>query len=119
MELSVNSLRERDRLEPQEYLRRVKDLNPRPMGAPEQIGSEPQPDCVADLAGGLLEAVGRLFADNVKIYVHEMNASGFQSHLDSYRTDLNFVSTPEAGRVTVENLRLHAPFDSLYRFLVV
>ncbi len=59
-----------------------------------------------------------VFADNVKIYLHEMDASAFHSHLDSYRTDLNFVSTQEAGRVTVENLSPRAPFDSLYRFLV-
>ena len=53
-----------------------------------------------DLDGGILEAFGRLFKNNVKLYVYPM--------LDA-KTD---------GLVTVENLEVPSELRTLYRYLV-
>jgi hypothetical protein len=71
-----------------------------------------------DLPGGLLEGVGRLLADNVRVYVHPMDVEAFRHHLVSYGIDLAGLSFPGRGAVTAQNLMLHGPLGHLYGHLV-
>ena len=71
-----------------------------------------------ELPGGLLEGLGRLLADNVRVYVHPMEAEAFASHLAIYGIDVAGLSFPAGGVVTAENMRLHGPLGHLYGHLL-
>ena len=145
MELSVNSPRERDLLEPDEYLRRLRDIRSAGqwvllsrIGASHELTTYLRrysqapirfsmgvstlamlfaEEYYAELAGGLLEAIGRLFSDNVKVYVHDMDASAFKTHLASFSTDTSVVLVSDDAHVSIDNLRFKPPFNSLFQFL--
>jgi hypothetical protein len=70
------------------------------------------------LPGGLLEGVGKLLADNVRVYVHPMEVEAFRSHLTSFGFDLATLSFPGGGAVTAQNLMLHGPLGYLYGHLL-
>ena len=71
-----------------------------------------------ELPGGLLEGVGRLLADNVRVYVHPMEVEAFRHHLATYGVDLAGLSFPGGGAVTADNLRLHGPIGHLFGHLL-
>ena len=146
MELSVNNLRESDDISDQEYLGRVRRLLPcgyhvmltrlrESYSVTEYLRRySQQPMCYnsgistlalmfaqgyyTELAGGLLEATGKLLADNVRIYAHAMPAESFNRHLDSARESAEHVSRPVDGMVTTENLEMEEPISLLYRYLI-
>lgn len=70
------------------------------------------------LPGGLLEGVGRLLADNVRVYVHPMEVEAFRTHLASFGFDLSTLSFPGGGSVSAQNLMLHGPLGYLYGHLL-
>jgi hypothetical protein len=70
------------------------------------------------LPGGLLEGVGKLLADNVRVYVHPMEVEAFRKHLLSFGFDLATLSFPGGGAVTANNLMLHGPLGYLYGHLL-
>ncbi len=71
-----------------------------------------------NLIGGLLEALGKLFADNVRIYVRSMPAEVFRQRLA--RVNLNAAEFCAAGRdpITTADLRFPPPVEHLYRYLI-
>lgn len=72
-----------------------------------------------DSAGGILEATGRLYADDVRVYVEPMSTVAFRSHLDSVGLAPDWVRTPgDGGQVTLENLEFSGPTRLLHRYLV-
>ena len=70
------------------------------------------------LIGGLLEALGKLFADNVRIYVRPMTAEVFRQRLA--RVGLNASEFCEGGRdpIGTDDLRFPPPVAHLYRYLI-
>ncbi|MFQ5635115.1 MAG: TonB-dependent receptor [Gammaproteobacteria bacterium] len=71
------------------------------------------------LPGGLLEATGKLFADNVKIYAHPMPAVAFHAHLAAARVGAGLVTVDgNDDEVSMENLRFRPPLGLLYRYVV-
>jgi hypothetical protein len=68
------------------------------------------------LMGGLLEALGRLFADNVKIYVYPMEVEAFRDALAAAG-----IAPPDTGSakwVTATSLRPEPPLGHLYDYLM-
>jgi len=100
------------------YLRRVSHEALRFVAGPSSLVELLDDVHYRDLPGGLLEGVGRLLADNVRVYVHPMEVEAFRSHLATYGIDLANVSFPGGGMVTAENLRLHGPLGHLYGHLM-
>jgi len=70
------------------------------------------------LSGGLLEAMGKLLANNVKIYAHAMPAESFRNHLSAVNINSAYIHAPESGQVTISNLSMEPPIDLLYQYLV-
>ncbi len=146
MELSVNNLREGDEVDDAEYLRRIRHLfqygyhllltrlresysvteylrrySQEPMGYNHGISTLAlmfAEGYYTALPGGLLEATGKLLADNVKIYAHAMPADAFNHHLESAKVGVGHVHRPDGGRVTTDNLSMDAPVALLYRYLL-
>lgn len=56
------------------------------------------------LDGGIIEAMGRLIARNVRIYAFTMSAERFRQRLTAFGLDLSFWDFPSSGPVTVENI---------------
>ncbi len=71
-----------------------------------------------DSTGGLLEATGKLYADEVRIYVQPMSHSDCASHLASVELDPDWVSIPTDTQVTVNNLEFRGPTRLLHRYLI-
>lgn len=79
------------------------------------------------LDGGLLEACGRLFKDNVKLYVYPMHAKAFQHYLElghpnpSEGKDTKASSYESPGTkdilITADNLQLQPSIRHLYLYL--
>lgn len=71
----------------------------------------------ADLIGGVLEATGRLLAENVRLYVYPMERPTFRRILD----EAGIPGMVEQGSledpVTVESIRLTPPQGHLYDYL--
>jgi hypothetical protein len=62
--------------------------------------------------------VGKLLADNVRVYVHPREVDAFRNHLASFGFDLATLSFPGGGAVTANNLMLHGPLGYLYGHLL-
>ncbi|MGI9331288.1 MAG: TonB-dependent receptor [Gammaproteobacteria bacterium] len=146
MELSVNNLREGDEVEDAEYLRRIRHLfqfghcllltrlresysvteylrrySQEPMGYNHGISTLAlmfAEGYYTALPGGMLEATGKLLADNVRIYAHAMPAEAFNRHLDSAKDAALHVRRPDSGEVTTENLDIEPPVSLLYQYLL-
>lgn len=69
------------------------------------------------LPGGLLEATGKLFADNVKIYAYPMTAGDFGAHLSAANFDADFVTIRGDGDVSIDNIDFGAPLGLLFRYV--
>lgn len=100
------------------YLRRMSREALRFVAGPSSLVELLDEAHYGELPGGLLEGVGRLLADNVRVYVHPMEVEAFRTHLSSYGVDLAGLSFPGGGAVTAENLRLHGPLGHLYGHLL-
>jgi hypothetical protein len=100
------------------YLRRMSHEALRFVAGPSSLVELLDEAHYRELPGGVLEGVGRLLADNVRVYVHPMDVEAFRIHLTSYGVDLSGLSFPGGGAVTAENLRLHGPIGHLYGHLV-
>lgn len=70
-----------------------------------------------DLMGGQLEALGKLLADRVKLYISAMPLEAFQGALPEGFAEASGVSVPSEGLVTAENIRFKEPVHHLYRYL--
>ena len=70
------------------------------------------------LMGGLLEALGRLLAENVKLYVYPMEADTFWRLLASSGVARGLVGAPETGWVTARTIRPGPPLGHLYEYLL-
>jgi hypothetical protein len=70
------------------------------------------------LEGGIIEAIGRLIARNVKIYAFPMPLKSFKSYLEACDLDLSFWEVPKSGNVTVENIRPRSHLRHLYQYML-
>ncbi|MFC1997143.1 TonB-dependent receptor [Chloroflexota bacterium] len=69
------------------------------------------------LDGGIVEAMGRLIARNVRIYAYTMSAERFKRRLASFELDHSFWDYPESGPVTVDNILPKSHLQHLYIYL--
>jgi hypothetical protein len=69
------------------------------------------------LDGGIVEAMGRLIARNVRIYAYTMSAERFKRRLESFGLDLSFWDYPKSGPVTVDNILPKSHLRHLYIYL--
>jgi len=100
-----------------EYLRRYTDAPMRfvfGISTWVQILNHAQYD---DLMGGMLEALGKLLADRVKLYIYAMPVEAFRGALPVGFELTAGVSVPTEGLVTAENIRFAEPVQHLYRYL--
>jgi hypothetical protein len=72
----------------------------------------------SDMIGGALEAMGKLLAENVRLYVFPVEASQLPGLLSRSRLDPALLSYPERGSVTADNLRIAPPIGHLYAYLL-
>ncbi|HXV76920.1 MAG TPA: hypothetical protein VD788_11455 [Candidatus Polarisedimenticolaceae bacterium] len=70
----------------------------------------------ADLMGGVLEALGRLLADNVKIYLYPMQADVFREIVERHG-GASRVAPPASQWVTAETIEFEPPIGHLFRYL--
>ena len=73
----------------------------------------------SDLPGGILEAMGRLFKENIRLYVYPMTAQAFRRHLAERAVptkDAGSVFTSK-GIITDKNLKVPAHLKNLYAYL--
>jgi hypothetical protein len=69
------------------------------------------------MVGGALEAMGKLLAENVKLYVYPVDASRLPDLLRRSRLDPAQLSYPAWGDVTADSIRLAPPAGHLYDYL--
>jgi hypothetical protein len=146
MELSVNNMREDQNIEDAEYLRRLEGMtasgqwtlltrlkqsysltdylrrySQKPLrfsmgtSALAMLFSEVYYE---HLPGGLLEATGKLFANNVKIYVHPMSADNFEIHLKATNLNTDFVTLNGDGLITTRDIEFSLPLGLLYQYVL-
>jgi hypothetical protein len=72
----------------------------------------------ADLVGGLLEAMSKLLAARVRVYVYPMSASDVRQHLRRSGADLSKVSFPDGEIVSADTIRFAPPLSHLYAYLL-
>jgi len=70
------------------------------------------------LPGRLLEGLGRLFADDVKIYACPLAAHEYRDYLSSVGKTEDEIPVAEGETVTVENLMVTPNLKRLYRYLL-
>jgi hypothetical protein len=69
------------------------------------------------LDGGLLEAMGKMLADNVRIYVYSMPPDVFRQRLSRLGADVSKIEFDPNASVTIDRLQLPPPLGHLYRYL--
>ncbi|MEM0967230.1 MAG: TonB-dependent receptor [Verrucomicrobiota bacterium] len=74
-----------------------------------------------NLEGGILEAFGRLFKEDVKLFIYPMNGSGFKAYkhqldADSMEEEVNPLA--KEVLITAENLRIADNLTGLYSYLL-
>jgi hypothetical protein len=69
------------------------------------------------LDGGIVEAMGRLIARNIRIYAYTMSSERFQRRLQAFNLDLSFWEYPESGPVTVDNILPKSHLRHFYIYL--
>lgn len=146
LEMSINNLREKNDVDDTEYLERLGHMtvakqwilltrltrsyrltdylrrySQEPMRFSMGVSSLAMlfnEEFYADLPGGLLEATGKLFANNVKVYGHEMSREAFTAHIESTVTDKSYVDANTGGNVSIDNLTFAGPLNLLYRYVL-
>jgi hypothetical protein len=68
------------------------------------------------LLGGRLEALGRLLAENVKVYVYPMESATFRRILDGAGASPALGDVPQEGLVTAGSIQLVPPLGHLYDY---
>jgi len=71
-----------------------------------------------NLVGGLLEGLGRLFAENVKIYVYPMEADAFRQALEASAVSAGATEVVSGRWITADSLRPKPPLGHLYDYLL-
>jgi hypothetical protein len=72
-----------------------------------------------DSGTGILEAIGKLFTNDVKISVKPMTVTNFRSHIDSADVDADwFDLRTEKDIVSIDTLNLHGPMNHLLQYLL-
>ncbi|MDJ0926066.1 MAG: TonB-dependent receptor [Gammaproteobacteria bacterium] len=72
-----------------------------------------------DSGGGVLEATGKLFVDDVKLYVQPMSRSAFENHLISADVDTDWVDIRSEGDIVTPNsLEFSGPTRLLHQYLL-
>jgi hypothetical protein len=77
-------------------------------------------DYYSKLEGGILEAFGKLFKDNVKIYAYPIELKNFERYRmqmgigDNVETELD---ETKDGLVTIENLLVASNLRNLYKYI--
>ena len=74
-----------------------------------------------DSTGGILEATGKLYADEVRIYVQPMSEDSFRQHLNSVGLAPDWVSVntdADNDMVSIHNLEFQGPTRLLHRYLM-
>lgn len=101
------------------YLRRYSREPFRFVGAIEDVVPMLRDTYYGGVHGGLLEGVGRLFSDNVKLYIHPTTTTAFRKHLEDWDIEEEFVSVlAETESVSAGDLQFKAPLDLFYRYLL-
>ncbi|MCB0334651.1 MAG: hypothetical protein KDD62_00055 [Bdellovibrionales bacterium] len=70
------------------------------------------------LQGGILEALGRLLASNVKMYVYPMPVDDVIRYLSSSDLDLDFWEMPLQGVADLSNVRPEGTLSHLFNYLL-
>lgn len=72
-----------------------------------------------DSRGGLLEATGKLYANDVKLYVQPMSCRDFRKHLESVELDPDWVvMNGESEIVSILNLTFKGTERFLQQYLI-
>jgi hypothetical protein len=72
-----------------------------------------------DSGGGLVEATGKLFANDVRLYVQPMSLTDFRMHLESVDLDPEWVVlSDESDMVSIHNLTFRGPLRLLQQYLM-
>lgn len=79
-------------------------------------------DFYRNLDGGILEAFGRLFKEDVKLYVYPMSASGFNAYKEVADSENKAPNSPvplaNEVLITAENLQVADKLKNLYHYLL-
>jgi hypothetical protein len=151
MEITMNTLREEGHIDYEDFLNRTDIVNslgysviisnyfeffrlaayfrrytPMPIGIVAGINTLVQildEKYYETLEGGILEAFGRLFKEDVKLYIYPMNASGYnayQNEMDAATLERLMAENP-LGKdvlVTAENVQIADHLKGLYEYLL-
>ncbi|MCP4002093.1 MAG: TonB-dependent receptor [Gammaproteobacteria bacterium] len=74
-----------------------------------------------DSTGGILEATGKLYADEVRIYIQSMSEGDFRQHLDSVGLAPDWVTVNAENSndlASIHNLEFQGPTRLLHRYLM-
>lgn len=76
-----------------------------------------------NLEGGILEAFGRLFKEDVKLYIYPMNASGYNAYQNKMDADtlekaMNDNPLGKDVLITAENIQIADHLTGLYEYLL-
>ena len=72
-----------------------------------------------DSGTGILEAIGKLFTQDVKIYVKPMSVEDFHQHLNSVSAETPWFDIAEDAEViSSDNLTFHGPMQRLFQYLL-
>jgi len=75
-------------------------------------------DYYTNLEGGILEAFGKLFKDNVKIYAYPIELKNFQRYREQMELGDNFeTATDDDDLVTIDNLLVARNLRNLYKYI--
>jgi hypothetical protein len=72
----------------------------------------------AGVEGGLLEGLGKLLMQGVKMYVFPMSSENFSTKLTAYGVDAGFCRSIGDGPVTARSLQFHGGLHHLYSYLL-
>jgi hypothetical protein len=68
--------------------------------------------------GGLLEGLGKLLGQGVKVFAFPMTAQDFSRQLSLYSSGQEFCAVPTEGLVTAKNIAMYGPVRHLYSYLL-
>ena len=72
-----------------------------------------------DSDSDLLEAIGKLFTANARVYVQSMSREHFSQHLEALGVDTSaYLLSKESDTISIHNLQLAGPKQHLLRFLL-
>jgi hypothetical protein len=100
------------------YLRRYTTAPVRFVVGPSNVVQILHEGYYRHLMGGVLEAMGRLLAEEVKIYVHPMSAAELAEQLRRFGIGADFGATDGRDPITADALQFPAPLGHLYRYLL-